>query len=1390
MASDSLFDIWQRNLSEFQVIAERLQHDPDRILTIDDEYVHLDNENYHELEHAYNLLKPLALTVSTFLSIPLSKVSKTYILQIIQAATLFLKEAERNVNNLQYATKGKRWISVYSYTSVFVSIAIVAYIIHTASIQSESMDWTIQDAIYHLDFALIKTGGWPITAEIHGFLTLLDTKILPLVDTSHVGLIDWESELIGYLQKRRVEQDLTSTFHGPEIVAPTITQWLNIYKRQTPIKLLEILEHWPVFDIPALESQAERGNDLIKSTENIKMSRWASTKYLISRTINGRRIVPVEIGRTYTDPDLQQKIMTFKDYVNKYLLPQDEEHASKDQDERVFGYLAQHNLLTQIPSLRNDICIPEYINYIRSASTEGEGFGLADDEEDPNQEVKTTINAWLGPANTVTPLHTDNYHNIFCQVVGRKYVRLYPPDAKDAMSPMGKDEKGVDMGNTSSVPVGWVENGNYSPRNGGAGDEEMPEEEEKEKWLRFKEAKYVDFVVHEGEAVFFPTRGRGYRKMCQQEPSHWNCNCLPVTSYSSQGRENPFKNADLPTPPSSPSARIRQLKNVFEAPAVKNDPPPPIREYSRGLRQRREAGSVGKLEDKCTECRIWGLPCDMKEPHCSNCLRKGNVCETAREWLGRVSGKNPVKNRSASVSAPPSPELVEVPVVETQIMTTIPEFSDNQAQLIEDISTAKEAYSMHHKATDESLADLKKNIRGLRAALTLLEIENNNDFTQEPEAISKPEPATVIDDFSYVTGLTQQEAPINSESINFGELTAAEVSSPFIKNESTPPPFLSTNDILVCPVPIETLNSPHSPTESTQQLSTLLPDVPSLVHDNQFMNSLNELNTTSRTVRSAAQTAYEKLKNVAQTEKTSTAFRHFVESLGSLDNILKIGSQTYEMLLDQQTPHSLIEIYCFLHFAYAMSQGDTDLMPISSDGEFHRDLLVFRSCLSSTPEYEGFQSQRDIFDEIAHHMADELECALRWAKRQNLTPTSFHGLSLEDILRLHSEGGNSCTDINSVTNGSVIQGSNIAGITLFGSASGITHDGTDALRNIQALQVFAGISRFLAGLNRFGSPFKIFSGEFCKSISSDIYKHPLYSKSFRHHHRLFDADELRDAIHMGVICKFDGKLIAHSSIHKILETSLEMLDVGSLITLEDYIEYARGLLMVVLLPLYVVHRFEDELVRRSQELVQQLPENLLRRVQWPECFNSQLSPVADFENQNNEYLANITYVAPEPTMSVILDSYYPSTLQQIPSSPPQCLQPEKMEYELSPTPESVHNNSGSNSPVISTPPTSYSEAGDSPKSNPTSPLQSLVCRTCRKTFTNKSNLARHERTKHSPGSAGSKKMLRCPIPGCKTMLGSARAKENMRTHLKKKHGIERPGMEEVRWRVDVLQGCV
>lgn len=139
----------------------------------------------------------------------------------------------------------------------------------------------------------------------------------------------------------------------------------------------------------------------------------------------GPRTVPVELGRHYLADGWGSALMPLADFITAHLQPDAADTptdgrqpssgaaAVNGASEPRLGYLAQHALFEQIPALAADIRTPHYCDL---------------------GEV-TAVNAWLGPAGTVTPLHTDPAHNLLAQAVGTKYVRLYPPAAGAAMRP-------------------------------------------------------------------------------------------------------------------------------------------------------------------------------------------------------------------------------------------------------------------------------------------------------------------------------------------------------------------------------------------------------------------------------------------------------------------------------------------------------------------------------------------------------------------------------------------------------------------------------------------------------------------------------------------------------------------------------------------------------------------------------------------------------------------------------------------------------------------------------------------------------------------------------------------------------------------------------------------
>ena len=316
--------------------------------------------------------------------------------------------------------------------------------------EGEREDW-VQEAVRLLDMAVIMAGAPERDEMIEGLLNALQIYVE-------------EQDVEPPRKKRRKEED---TFH---------TEGNNVLQIQKQIPIRAALS------MEAFEKHMCTGLPLVIQDALIHWPAlherpWSSPSYLIKKTLGGRRLIPVEIGRSYTDAGWGQSIITFKEFLSEYLL----EDPSKAGDNGI-GYLAQHDLFTQIPSLRNDISIPDYC--YTNPPPPAPGTPL--DGKDPQPKLdEPLLNAWFGPAGTISPLHTDPYHNILCQVVGKKYVRLYDPSESPKLYPKGMEGGGVDMSNTSEVDVEAKE----------VLDERFP---------LFRGAVYMETILNEGDCLYIP----------------------------------------------------------------------------------------------------------------------------------------------------------------------------------------------------------------------------------------------------------------------------------------------------------------------------------------------------------------------------------------------------------------------------------------------------------------------------------------------------------------------------------------------------------------------------------------------------------------------------------------------------------------------------------------------------------------------------------------------------------------------------------------------------------------------------------------------------------------------------------------------------------------------
>ncbi|VDN82558.1 unnamed protein product [Brugia pahangi] len=211
---------------------------------------------------------------------------------------------------------------------------------------------------------------------------------------------------------------------------PSFEEMLKIIRNKKPVVIRGLVNQWPAF------------------------RKWNFSYF---NELIGHRTVPIEIGNSYADSDWQQVLMTFRTFIQKFI-----ECENSDGP----GYLAQHRLFDQIPELLDDIIIPDYCS-----------FG-----EDGLDNVD--INIWIGPSGTVSPLHFDPKSNMFCQVVGRKFLRIIPATETENVYPR---QDGI-LTNTSQFNDLQI-------------DVRCPDLTE---FPRFREAHVFDCTLYAGDCLFIP----------------------------------------------------------------------------------------------------------------------------------------------------------------------------------------------------------------------------------------------------------------------------------------------------------------------------------------------------------------------------------------------------------------------------------------------------------------------------------------------------------------------------------------------------------------------------------------------------------------------------------------------------------------------------------------------------------------------------------------------------------------------------------------------------------------------------------------------------------------------------------------------------------------------
>lgn len=349
--------------------------------------------------------------------------------------------AKDHIQNQPYREVRGCWLRLYEEASIYQAADLLR---DAGDRQSTAGDW-MSNLVRVLDLGLIVSGA-TVRGELYEVIL---ANLEPFLGETDLG-----GELPSSLQASQ-PPPLQSNNPVPSMRHPSLEAFqIHLDTQTTPLLLTDSISDWP-----ALQT-------------------WPNPCYLLRKTLAGRRHVPVEIGATYTHADWRQAIIPFHQFLHDHLLPS----APSE-----IGYLGQHNLFRQILSLALDIRTPDYC-YASPPETFPPNVSRAPPVDVPQKNV------WLGPAGTRTPLHTDPYHNIFCQVMGHKYVRLYPPGATESVYPRGVDENGVDESNTSGVELRFDRDGKGN----------LAVEEEESFPLFVAQEDYREVIVGPGECLYIP----------------------------------------------------------------------------------------------------------------------------------------------------------------------------------------------------------------------------------------------------------------------------------------------------------------------------------------------------------------------------------------------------------------------------------------------------------------------------------------------------------------------------------------------------------------------------------------------------------------------------------------------------------------------------------------------------------------------------------------------------------------------------------------------------------------------------------------------------------------------------------------------------------------------
>ena len=466
-------------------------------------------------------------------------------LDIMSNAESLHKLANEKLHVFPFKDVKQCWFRLYTDTSIAKAVTLIDENLASEitkgkkpkALEGLNEGKWLDDVISLLDMALIMAGGLGREHTIHELFRQLQLSLDKdqaqgsSWDIDDSGDSELDSEIALRPKKRRKVQDvevlaqhalpsLTTvlpriSYPVPRLPSPSLERFrMHMFDERTPLVLTDAMEDWPA------------------------LRKWKSETYWLYQTLGGRRLVPVEVGRSYTDEDWGQKIMPFREFLNTYVIQTPSSSSSKGPQT---GYLAQHTIFDQIPSLRRSLLTPDYVHVSPPPSDPDSPVALSSLRATSIPSGSALQNIWFGPPWTISPLHHDPYHNLLAQIVGKKYVRLYAPKYSHRLFPRSSTEpapninldredlpanryaetaqtestsdveghKTIDMSNTSRIDFAAIEL--------------SPSEDWDDTYPGLSEIPYVECILEEGEMLYIPIGWWHYVRSCSTgiSVSYW-----------------------------------------------------------------------------------------------------------------------------------------------------------------------------------------------------------------------------------------------------------------------------------------------------------------------------------------------------------------------------------------------------------------------------------------------------------------------------------------------------------------------------------------------------------------------------------------------------------------------------------------------------------------------------------------------------------------------------------------------------------------------------------------------------------------------------------------------------------------------------------------------------